>query len=540
MNNFNLQSQLRTMKTNILNMTIFSVIKTNDPILDGLITTFVLYLVTYLFEFINIYNIKNFFFNTRNLHFQKFFYNLQSIEYEGKICSSTNFYDSRLHNSTSFSDRFKALWTYIISNIDNNDTIKSIKEYSFSNPNDSKNNSRDLGIYIVNQENSFLISKEYEIYAYTLINTETSEADKNEETREKGKMSRIDKIVIQLFSYKSNVEVIKNFVENITEKYISDIEDRRDNKRYLYNLVKNKYEESMTEMWSEVEFSSTRSFKNLFFKSKSNLISKLDFFLQNKEWYFNKGIPYSLGIGLHGPPGTGKTSLIKAIANYTGRHIVTISLKIVKSKQQLERIFFEDRYNSDNKKGSIGFNKKIMVFEDIDCMGDIVKARDKQNKSKTGLGTQLNFDELTPSSKVNVGDLLETIAASDKTSTKTAEFPKFPIDEEPITLDDILNLWDGIRETPGRIMIISSNYYSELDHALIRPGRIDLSIELSFLDHETISEIYQHLFDEPIDKDKLKIVQENFYSPAEIINIYTNEERCSKRFMERLCKNSHV
>jgi SpoVK/Ycf46/Vps4 family AAA+-type ATPase len=33
-----------------------------------------------------------------------------------------------------------------------------------------------------------------------------------------------------------------------------------------------------------------------------------------------------------GPPGTGKTSFIKALANYTKRHIVTISLKMIKTK----------------------------------------------------------------------------------------------------------------------------------------------------------------------------------------------------------------
>ena len=40
-----------------------------------------------------------------------------------------------------------------------------------------------------------------------------------------------------------------------------------------------------------------------------------------------------------------------------------------------------------------------------------------------------------------------------------------------------LNLWDGIRETPGRIIVITSNHYDQLDPALIRPGRIDMTYE---------------------------------------------------------------
>lgn len=111
--------------------------------------------------------------------------------------------------------------------------------------------------------------------------------------------------------------------------------------------------------------------------------------------------------------------------------------------------------------------------------------------------------------------------------------------ETSITLDDILNLWDGIRETSGRILVISSNHYNELDPALIRPGRIDITHELSNASHNTISEIYLDLFGNKIDKTKLSKVRENFYSPTELINIYVSTKN-EIDFVNRLLKNEKL
>jgi chaperone BCS1 len=194
----------------------------------------------------------------------------------------------------------------------------------------------------------------------------------------------------------------------------------------------------------------------------------------------------------------------------------------MKTKQQLEKFFFEHRYNDKNEHNGVSFDKKIIVFEDIDCVGDIVLSREHQKNGehqKTG-EQQKNKD------------------TSVITLDKVCEIPKIKI-EEPITLDDILNLWDGIRETPGRMLIITSNHYEKLDSALTRPGRIDITHKLDNASHNTIAEIYNHLFEKPIDIEKLQNINDCFYSPAEIINIYVTHKEEDK-FIERLLQNKKL
>jgi SpoVK/Ycf46/Vps4 family AAA+-type ATPase len=111
--------------------------------------------------------------------------------------------------------------------------------------------------------------------------------------------------------------------------------------------------------------------------------------------------------------------------------------------------------------------------------------------------------------------------------------------EDKITLDDILNMWDGIRETPGRILIMTSNHYHDLDPALIRPGRIDISHEMKNASHKTIRDLYEHLFNDKIDEASLSLINEYFYSPAELINIYIYHNDAT-RFVERLMLNQKV
>jgi hypothetical protein len=63
----------------------------------------------------------------------------------------------------------------------------------------------------------------------------------------------------------------------------------------------------------------------------------------------------------------------------------------------LDDFFFEDRYNSNNKAHSVGFDKKIIIIEDIDCLGEIVwKRENKKDKAGTNIGKKLNLNSLSP------------------------------------------------------------------------------------------------------------------------------------------------
>ena len=117
--------------------------------------------------------------------------------------------------------------------------------------------------------------------------------------------------------------------------------------------------------------------------------------------------------------------------------------------------------------------------------------------------------------------------------TKVCEVPKIKI-EDPITLDDILNLWDGIRETPGRILIITSNHYDKLDPALKRPGRIDITLELANASRNVVGDIYKHLTDEFIDPNVLEQIPDKKYSPAEIMNFYMAGDKNEEAFLSKL------
>jgi len=221
---------------------------------------------------------------------------------------------------------------------------------------------------------------------------------------------------------------------------------------------------SPTLTFTKVPFFSSKSFENICGPEAREVRQRVEFFIKNKDWYMSKGIPYTLGMLLSGVPGSGKTSILRAIANLTGRHIINVNFASIKTSKQLNNLFTSEEltYVTDESfsptRVNIPISKRLYVLEEIDALGGIV----------------LDRGEVTINSNV-------------------------PVIDGELTLADILTVLDGTVEMPDRMLIITSNYPEKLDKALIRPGRIDLSMNFGNAVADTIREMTELFFSRKMD-----------------------------------------
>jgi len=280
---------------------------------------------------------------------------------------------------------------------------------------------------------------------------------------------------------------------------------------------------------------------------------RLDFFLHNKEWYVKKGIPYTFGLLLHGEPGCGKTSVIKAISNMTGRHIVNLGFHEHLTKTQMEHLFLDpslhvSTHSSNNtvEQYTIPIHKRIYVIEDIDCgNNNIVFDRELQKQLHPHQGSpSLENENQTPTIPTPAFPTNNTVpmAGGSGLTKQQQEAQKKLIQQsqnEKITLAFLLNLLDGVLETPGRILIMTSNYPEKLDRALIRPGRIDLSLHFKKCDQSTVIEMYDDFYN--TQTDSLSELQDQLFSPAEVNQIlfsnFENPTHATTQLLEKQQSN---
>lgn len=211
-----------------------------------------------------------------------------------------------------------------------------------------------------------------------------------------------------------------------------------------------------------------KSFDTLYLQKNDQFVlqSTLSRFKDKKELFETLGIPYKLGILLHGLPGCGKSSVITAVASYLQRDIFYVDLSNVSTNEDLKSLF-KHINTQQNKNG-------IIVMEDIDTMCEIVLKR-----SETYNG-----------------------ASSDG----------------KLTLDCLLNLLQGTLMEDGLIFIATTNHLEKLDPAFYRDGRFDVNINMKPCDEYQMQTIYNKFFKRDIPKDYLEKLQEQVITPSTFIH----------------------
>ncbi|XP_045817382.1 AAA-ATPase At3g50940-like isoform X2 [Trifolium pratense] len=203
--------------------------------------------------------------------------------------------------------------------------------------------------------------------------------------------------------------------------------------------------------WRSSNFNHPASFDSLALDPdlRKTITDDLDRFLRRKKIYKKVGKPWKRGYLLYGPPGTGKSSLIVAIAKYLKFDVYDLDLSSVMSNSVLTTVL---RATS---------NRSIIVIEDIDCNKEVL------DRSKSAADMNPDMDPV--GSFLGVKMAMGGRGRSDNSG-------KF-------TLSGLLNYMDGLWACCGeeRILIFTTNHKDKIDPALLRPGRMDMHIELSYL-----------------------------------------------------------
>eukprot|EP00803_Ostreobium_quekettii_P009968 evm.model.scf_285EXC.12 EVM.evm.TU.scf_285EXC.12 scf_285EXC:84718-88170(-) len=307
---------------------------------------------------------------------------------------------------------------------------------------------------------------------------------------------------------------IGHFVDRALAMYKDRMGKKKDTARYFYtpqfamDADNNNNDTGM--MYKRYRLSEDRTFDSFFHPEKKEILRLVDHFVHKQGKFGIPGYPHKLGLLLHGPPGTGKTSLIKALAQYTHRHIISIPLSRVRTNQELMDLVFDQSctVKGDSMKYKLPFKKTIFVMEDIDAACDVVKKRTSaappSEKEKAPIGPQSDPKKANGKGTGTLKNADPPASSSgDKDDVRvTSLMDKLRGEKDELNLAGILNVLDGVVDSPNRIVVMTTNHPEKLDPALIRPGRVNKQLYLGYLRLEEALQMVEHYFGELTEADK--------------------------------------
>ncbi|KAL5722834.1 hypothetical protein ACHQM5_006305 [Ranunculus cassubicifolius] len=220
--------------------------------------------------------------------------------------------------------------------------------------------------------------------------------------------------------------------------------------------------------WSSIHLHHPVTFDKLAMDDaqKKMIMDDLDRFVKRKEFYRRVGKAWKRGYLLYGPPGTGKSSLVAAMANYLNFDIYDLELTSLRGNSDFRRLLVSTK------------NQSILVIEDMDCSVDFQKPM-----------------KMMPKTVVQM------------------------------TLSGMLNFMDGLWSSCGdeRIIIITTNHKDRLNPALLRPGRMDVHIHMSYCTpcgFRLLANNYLLVTDHPAFEEIEKLMEITNVTPAEVAETF--------------------
>ena len=189
-------------------------------------------------------------------------------------------------------------------------------------------------------------------------------------------------------------------------------ENRNLNRKYIeYNTLN-----SMGGFTPSTKFK--RNLSTIYLENKNKIFESINVWKNSEEFYRERGIPYKLGILLYGEPGTGKSSLVHAIASELNKDVIVLTA------------------------GAI-LNGKLNKYNMVCCD--------------------------TP--PIIVIEEIDTIVSSRQQDKELSENQKS-------ILSELLNFLDGPSSPDSCVVIATTNHIEKLDPAIIRSGRFDIKIQM--------------------------------------------------------------
>jgi chaperone BCS1 len=199
-------------------------------------------------------------------------------------------------------------------------------------------------------------------------------------------------------------------------------------------------------------------------------------FFASAAWYRERGVPHRRGYLLSGLPGTGKSSLVQAIASELSLPIYLLSL----SSDLLDDLTLARLMQS------MDITPSIVLIEDVDAMSDIVHGSGATSSTPTS-DEGGGVEGAGSGAAGATGEQKQAALHERKKRSRRKRNPR-------LTLSGVLNALDGPSATTERLLFLTTNNRSALHPALIRSGRIDVEIEFGAVTSDQAERLFARFY----------------------------------------------